>query len=705
MEHHSPFTLDMQMTIEVDEISLTEVQRNQAVEAFIRASNTAYEAKSYNCQPEFRRLERTRNQEFTVQATRHLDAEDAAEDNSIGKPREHELGRDLQQARKKFRMTVTLKIDGTCNQCSKQHHVGDRTDVSRIVSYPPKSRYLQQQPLVYNMSNCFCPLGSQVASETASRTTMMRLFQEELTFINSPIKAVISMNDISPKKDSRRRLSMDEDSTRRGRTRRLQVAPTPSPTEQEPLSSIPSPPSNCPMVKLDFNNFTNPMSRFYGQSATLQGGDYLYDQLWSSHGVRVSALATNDYYDRALWIPRFVRGSGWVKSSPDQDLSDYRTGGFVRLFDTGRPNHNTNPLFNQPLCPAPHGNDDKFPFWGYFEPVGVTNPELGSPNSLCPIPGSGKSYYRRGVHVCIRMLHVSYIPNRHSGTGWFGRPEAPYPNCDPLGLVCIVQRDPNACPERSGLGARFTFEFREPLEFVKAMTFLDIKGYGPTPDVTVFYDQGKQITIDTPVTGDNSVYTLPFKTSLYKNVTRIDINIEQYGVLSSLEFPSCVKPMKPLISVKKYVGPPDLCTASSVGSMQDDVYTLPITNAMWAYCYVISVPSNSEECLYDVTLTDPAPIGGTNGTQKVTTVGETVCQGQSVYFPGITRSGVVAQEGPFDATVEGYGYYSGTQVINRDPGSVQPPISTCPLVKLDFTNLPNPMARYYGQPSTFRAGD
>jgi len=392
---------------------------------------------------------------------------------------------------------------------------------------------------------------------------------------------------------------------------------------------------------------------------------------------------------------------------------------------------------------------------------------------------------------------------RNAGYGWSGRPEAPYLNCEPLGLVCIVQGNNWACPEKTDMGARITFEFREPLEFVKSMRFLGLSGCGDTPDVTVFFDQGKQITMDTPVTGENSVYTLPFKTNLYKNVTRIETNTNGNGVVSSLEFPSCAKPLKPLIAVKKYVGPPDLCTsagvtnmednlyslpdasaswaycyvvsipsnseeclyenvtridiqifgpgainsleypycaqspatavsikkyagppnlctASGITSMQDDVYTLSATNLTWAYCYVITVPDTSEECLYDVTLTDRAPIGGIKGMRNVTAVRETLCKGQTKYIPGVQRTGLAAHEGPFDAIVQGYGYYSGTEVTSRDHASVWPPIpptlqptpapsssrpTPCPMIKLDFNNLQNPMARYYGQDSTFRAGD
>jgi len=80
-----------------------------------------------------------------------------------------------------------------------------------------------------------------------------------------------------------------------------------------------------------------------------------------------------------------------------------------------------------------------------------------------------------------------------------------------------------------------------------------------------------------------------------------------------------------------------------INGMKENIYNLPSTTASWAYCYVISVLPNSEECLYDVTLTDPAPIGGITGVKNITKVDETLCQGQTVYIPGVTRTGLTGQ--------------------------------------------------------------
>jgi len=219
------------------------------------------------------------------------------------------------------------------------------------------------------------------------------------------------------------------------------------------------------------------------------------------------------------------------------------------------------------------------------------------------------------------------------------------------------------------MGAYVTFEFREPIEFVKSISFLDTNIYGPQVSLTSAAGRWSGV-LSVPLTGDNGFNLLEFPHYMYKNVAHIEISIA-LGSINSLEYRYCAKTPRTAVSIKKYAGPPSLCTASDVTSMQDDVHTLPATNTTWAYCYVISVPSNSDECLYDVTLTDPAPIGGTGGMNNVTKIDETLCKGQTVYVPGVNRTGLAVQEGPFEATLQAYGYYSGTLVSSQDGATVK----------------------------------
>jgi len=193
---------------------------------------------------------------------------------------------------------------------------------------------------------------------------------------------------------------------------------------------------------------------------------------------------------------------------------------------------------------------------------------------------------------------------------------------------------------------------------------------GPkTPNVTVFYDADKSITIDTIATGDNGVYTLPFMTRVYRDVTRIEVTIISSGSISSIEYPYCGSTPKTDINIKKYAGPVGACTATGITAADDLLYTV-LNKATWAYCYEITIPQNNDECLYNVTLVDLAPIGGI-GTYKVTTVRETLCPGRTVYIPGPTKSFNDAPEGSIDATVMGYGYYSGTLGSAKDGAAVK----------------------------------
>ena len=157
------------------------------------------------------------------------------------------------------------------------------------------------------------------------------------------------------------------------------TTPTPAPK--------PDPATLCPIVNLNFTNVGNPMARYYGQSATgFQAGEYLFDQLWWTHGVKVSARIRSTSHKTLhtdFFIPKFNRSIGWVDSKADQNPSDHTTGGAIRLFDTLRPNWNTNVNFRQPLCDAQLKGPN-----GQANQGGDT--DLGAPNEKCPVPGPGK---------------------------------------------------------------------------------------------------------------------------------------------------------------------------------------------------------------------------------------------------------------------------------------------------------------------------
>lgn len=131
-------------------------------------------------------------------------------------------------------------------------------------------------------------------------------------------------------------------------------------------------------MTLDFTDLPNPLAGFYGQDSVFKGGDYLHDQLWYSHGVKVSArIRTIEHKTHSHpFIPKFDRSTGkWKDSKASQMPSDPFSGGAVRLFDTMRPTYSTEERFHQSLCEDKPGEGD---------------PDLGAPNDKCAIAGPGK---------------------------------------------------------------------------------------------------------------------------------------------------------------------------------------------------------------------------------------------------------------------------------------------------------------------------
>jgi len=124
-------------------------------------------------------------------------------------------------------------------------------------------------------------------------------------------------------------------------------------------------------------------------------------------------------------------------------------------------------------------------------------------------------------------------PKPPTGEGSGGRPGSMYPNCSPLGLIAILQGGDKTCPDDSSLGGFITFEFREPVEFIKLISLLDTKS-GNTPEIKITYDGGnKTMIMKTPPTGDNGFVSIPFDTNIYRKVTMLDIKILSAGTINS----------------------------------------------------------------------------------------------------------------------------------------------------------------------------
>lgn len=266
----------------------------------------------------------------------------------------------------------------------------------------------------------------------------------------------------------------------------------------------------------------------------------------------------------------------------------------------------------------------------------------------------------------------------------------PYANCEPLGMVTIIQEENKDCPDDTGKGGYITLTFREPVT-LSLTSLLDIDEGGYSPKLFV-HQGGQQSTFNTQPTGDNGLYPVDIDPSIYNNVTMVDVKYWGSGSINSLVYRYCRETPTPEIQILKYAGPPGICSSEGMSDLEPDLYTVPSVSGDWAYCYEISVPESSDECLYDVHMNDPAPIGGLPN-HSITHTSESLCPGDTVYVSGSSISGSLAPEGFIQATVVGTGYYSGIQVTDTDDAAVEvyeDIITTAPIPKptASPTNMP-----------------
>lgn len=133
----------------------------------------------------------------------------------------------------------------------------------------------------------------------------------------------------------------------------------------------------------------------------------------------------------------------------------------------------------------------------------------------------------------------------------------------------------------------------------------------------------------------------------------------------------------PKIELKKYAGPVGKCSAAGIAELFDENYTLPTATSEWQYCYVVSVPKTSKECLYKVTISDPMLVLGSlgDGLMNVTT-GNTdfLCPGDVKYIEGEVEKGLERYEAPSEAKVAALGILSLKSVYDLDYAGVDAPV-------------------------------
>lgn len=137
----------------------------------------------------------------------------------------------------------------------------------------------------------------------------------------------------------------------------------------------------------------------------------------------------------------------------------------------------------------------------------VADRDLGAPNNRCTPPGP-----------CV-------------GEG--GEPGKTGENCDPLGLVLIIQEDnddPSIPDDQRGRG-KITFDFKEPAEYLYEIGLLDIDK--PDNTITVVKANGKETIILIPEYDKNSKQTLPINIA---DVKQWIVNIEDSCAITYIRF-------------------------------------------------------------------------------------------------------------------------------------------------------------------------
>jgi hypothetical protein len=251
-----------------------------------------------------------------------------------------------------------------------------------------------------------------------------------------------------------------------GPTRNPTPAPTPNPTPAPIPNPTPGPTpapgsdEECPLVTWDFSDLT--------------AGTYIHDEMWDKWGIKVTAIKSG------------AQGYTPINGSHQS------VGGGAMVFDSSRP-------VGSSLYGCASGDGD---------------PDLGSPNSLCPNSGpgigEGGAEYRNGV------LN-------------------PFRNCDSLGNILIIQESDKSCPDDTGSGGWLQLDFRDP-SFVEASSLLDVDE-GSTPDIDITLGDGSLIEMhDTPGTGENGLLFQPIQLD---QVKQIKIHYYGSGSINALTYRLC----------------------------------------------------------------------------------------------------------------------------------------------------------------------
>jgi len=155
------------LEFETDGAVLTGADLAAIAEAFKVASNAEFAVTEESCNADFRTFESV---SITVE------------------PPPSGGGRQLQQKRK-----LKLTADGTCSKCKEKISIGDDVRTMALSTEKRTRRSLQE---TWNLSNCFCPLGSTVVTEATPIQNLVDLLAIELDELSVPVTEIVDLKEI-----------------------------------------------------------------------------------------------------------------------------------------------------------------------------------------------------------------------------------------------------------------------------------------------------------------------------------------------------------------------------------------------------------------------------------------------------------------------------------------------------------------------------
>lgn len=138
------------------------------------------------------------------------------------------------------------------------------------------------------------------------------------------------------------------------------------------------------------------------------------------------------------------------------------------------------------------------------------DPDLGAPNQLCMPSGPG--------------------------VGAGGVPTSIGANCDPQGLVLIIQESDKPTPDDNAAGGMIVFDFAYPTD-VNSLGLMDIEPIGNPTTIMITKSDGTTESINAQGFGDNSVENIAINVA---NAVRLKITFATSGAVTFLDL--CVRP-------------------------------------------------------------------------------------------------------------------------------------------------------------------